>query len=119
MSGLAYTPATNGNGTAYVSFTFQVEDDGISRNHARIRADTNRAWVEDLGSRNGTQIRGAGVVSGTVDPVARTVVVVLEMAGKLPPGTRIERPPRDQLADQRGLLDQLRTRRDPVALTPK
>lgn len=36
----------------------KVEDDGISRAHARIRAETDRAWVEDLGSRNGTFVNG-------------------------------------------------------------
>jgi len=36
----------------------RLEDDGISRNHARIRSETGRAWVEDLGSRNGTFVNG-------------------------------------------------------------
>jgi diguanylate cyclase (GGDEF)-like protein len=39
----------------------RVEDDGISRAHARIRAETGRAWVEDMGSRNGTFVNGAKV----------------------------------------------------------
>lgn len=39
----------------------RVEDDGISRTHARIRAETGRAWVEDMGSRNGTFVNGAKV----------------------------------------------------------
>jgi two-component system, cell cycle response regulator len=39
----------------------RVEDDGISRTHARIRAETNRAWVEDMGSRNGTFVNGAKI----------------------------------------------------------
>ena len=39
----------------------RVEDDGISRTHARIRAETNRAWVEDMGSRNGTFLNGQKV----------------------------------------------------------
>jgi diguanylate cyclase (GGDEF)-like protein len=41
------------------SAEIKVEDDGISRAHARIRAETNRAFVEDLGSRNGTFVNGA------------------------------------------------------------
>ena len=41
----------------------RVEDDGISRTHARIRAETNRAWVEDMGSRNGTFLNGAKVTA--------------------------------------------------------
>ena len=36
----------------------RVDDDGISRTHARIRAETNRAWIEDMGSRNGTYLNG-------------------------------------------------------------
>ncbi len=36
----------------------RLEDDGISRSHARIRAETGRAWVEDLASRNGTFVNG-------------------------------------------------------------
>jgi len=43
----------------------RVEDDGISRAHARIRAETNRAWVEDLGSRNGTFVNGARISEPT------------------------------------------------------
>jgi diguanylate cyclase (GGDEF)-like protein len=41
----------------------RVEDDGISRTHARIRAETNRAWVEDMGSRNGTFVNGAKIAT--------------------------------------------------------
>ncbi len=44
----------------------RVEDDGISRTHARIRAETGRAWVEDLGSRNGTFLNG-NKISGTTE----------------------------------------------------
>jgi len=36
----------------------KVEDDGISRTHARIRSETGRAWIEDMGSRNGTFVNG-------------------------------------------------------------
>ena len=41
----------------------RVEDDGLSRTHARIRAETNRAWVEDLGSRNGTFLNGMKITA--------------------------------------------------------
>lgn len=44
----------------------RLEDDGISRTHARIRAETNRAWVEDMGSRNGTFLNGAKI-TGTAE----------------------------------------------------
>jgi two-component system, cell cycle response regulator len=36
----------------------RLEDDGISRHHARIRSETGRSWVEDLASRNGTFVNG-------------------------------------------------------------
>jgi two-component system cell cycle response regulator len=37
----------------------RVDDDGVSRNHARIRYDNGTAWAEDLKSRNGTFVNGA------------------------------------------------------------
>lgn len=36
----------------------RVEDDGISRHHANISAAPGRAWIEDMGSRNGTFVNG-------------------------------------------------------------
>ena len=39
----------------------RLEDDGISRTHARLRAETNRAWIEDMGSRNGTFVNGTKI----------------------------------------------------------
>lgn len=36
----------------------RVEDDGISRHHAVITSEAGRAWIEDLGSRNGTFVNG-------------------------------------------------------------
>ncbi|MBP6629281.1 MAG: GGDEF domain-containing protein [Kofleriaceae bacterium] len=39
----------------------KLDDDGISRSHARIRHDGGALVVEDLGSRNGTQVNGARV----------------------------------------------------------
>jgi diguanylate cyclase (GGDEF)-like protein len=42
-----------------------LEDDGISRAHARLRAETGRAWIEDLGSRNGTFVNGVKVAAPT------------------------------------------------------
>jgi diguanylate cyclase (GGDEF)-like protein len=41
----------------------KLEDDGISRNHARVRAETGKAWVEDLASRNGTFVNGQRISS--------------------------------------------------------
>lgn len=42
-----------------------LDDDGISRSHARIRAETNKAWVEDLKSRNGTFVNGVKIDTTT------------------------------------------------------
>ena len=40
-----------------------VDDDGISRFHARISIDKSKYWVEDLGSSNGTYINGRRITS--------------------------------------------------------
>ena len=36
-------------------------DDGVSRNHARLRLETDNPWVEDCGSRNGTFVNGTRI----------------------------------------------------------
>ena len=36
----------------------RLDDDGISRNHARLRLETSNAWIEDIQSRNGTFVNG-------------------------------------------------------------
>ncbi len=36
----------------------RLDDDGISRNHARLRLETGRTWIEDIQSRNGTFVNG-------------------------------------------------------------
>ena len=38
-----------------------IEDGGVSRQHAAIRVDSGTAWIEDLGSKNGTRVNGAEV----------------------------------------------------------
>jgi diguanylate cyclase (GGDEF)-like protein len=40
-----------------------IDDDGISRFHARISIDGPKYWVEDLGSSNGTYINGRRITS--------------------------------------------------------
>lgn len=40
-----------------------IDDDGISRFHARISVDGAKYWVEDLGSSNGTYINGRRITS--------------------------------------------------------
>ena len=42
----------------------RLEDDGISRQHVRIRSETGRSWVEDLESRNGTYVNGERIKGG-------------------------------------------------------
>jgi two-component system cell cycle response regulator len=39
----------------------RLEDDGISRNHARVTMRGEELWIEDLGSQNGTFINGEKV----------------------------------------------------------
>jgi two-component system, cell cycle response regulator len=40
------------------SAEIRIDDDGLSRAHARIRTEGGRVWIEDLGSRNGTFVNG-------------------------------------------------------------
>jgi DNA-binding winged helix-turn-helix (wHTH) protein len=43
----------------------RVDDERVSRRHARIRVDGGRATVEDLGSKNGTYVRGIRIAGPT------------------------------------------------------
>jgi two-component system cell cycle response regulator len=40
-----------------------VDDDGVSRHHARIRPGDGGIWIEDLESRNGTFVNGVKVTT--------------------------------------------------------
>jgi diguanylate cyclase (GGDEF)-like protein len=40
-------------------------DDGVSRNHARVRIEGDDLWVEDLASRNGTFVNGVRTTAST------------------------------------------------------
>ena len=42
-----------------------VDDDGVSRTHARLRRDSEGVWLEDMGSRNGTFVNGARIKGPT------------------------------------------------------
>jgi two-component system, cell cycle response regulator len=42
-----------------------VTDDGVSRNHARIRHDSNGLFVDDMESRNGTFVNGTRINGST------------------------------------------------------
>ncbi|HEY5928387.1 MAG TPA: GGDEF domain-containing protein [Kofleriaceae bacterium] len=67
--GMSGTQFKVSKGTAVIgrapTAELRVEDDGISRTHARIRAETGRAWVEDMGSRNGTFVNGTKIAMTT------------------------------------------------------
>jgi two-component system cell cycle response regulator len=41
--------------------TVRLEDDGISRNHAKVVVSGEDLWIEDMGSQNGTFINGEKV----------------------------------------------------------
>jgi DNA-binding winged helix-turn-helix (wHTH) protein len=43
-----------------------IDAPGVSRQHARIRVDGAEAWLEDLGSKNGTYLRGKAVTAPEV-----------------------------------------------------
>lgn len=40
-----------------------LDDDGVSRRHARLRERDGAVWLEDLGSRNGTFVNGLRVMA--------------------------------------------------------
>ena len=69
----------------------RLDDDGISRSHARLRLerDSGDAWVEDLGSRNGTFVNGekigeiVKVGDGDKIQVGRTTVLRFGFADSL------------------------------------
>jgi pSer/pThr/pTyr-binding forkhead associated (FHA) protein len=46
--------------------TVCVNDPSVSRGHARITITDDQATLEDLGSKNGTQVMGQAVVGPTV-----------------------------------------------------
>jgi two-component system cell cycle response regulator len=43
--------------------TVRLEDDGISRNHAKVVMRGDELWIEDLGSQNGTFINGIKITT--------------------------------------------------------
>ena len=45
--------------------TVCINDASVSRNHARITVDGERAMLEDLGSKNGTQLMGETIKNAT------------------------------------------------------
>jgi len=45
------------------SAAVRLEDDGISRNHAKVSMRGDELWIEDMGSQNGTFINGEKITS--------------------------------------------------------
>ena len=97
----------------------RVVDDGISRNHARIRHDSNGLMLEDLESRNGTFINGVRVTTGTPlnegdkIQVGRTTVLRFSFQDELDHSfhenlvSNALRDPLTKLFNKRYLLDRL------------
>jgi DNA-binding winged helix-turn-helix (wHTH) protein len=46
-----------------------INDESVSRRHARIVVGEDGAWLEDLGSKNGTFLRGRAVLGEVVAPL--------------------------------------------------
>ena len=46
--------------------TVCINDASVSRNHARITVDDEHATLDDLGSKNGTQVMGETISGATI-----------------------------------------------------
>jgi len=73
-----------------------LDDDEVSRRHAELGHDaaSDRWWVRDLGSRNGTWVNGvrvdrAGLGHGAVVRIGQTLLVAVDVV--IPPGQRLRR----------------------------
>jgi DNA-binding NtrC family response regulator len=64
-------PVTIGRGP---NAEVQLEDETISRAHARVELVGDEVWVEDLGSKNGTLVNGSPVGRARLTPHDRLVV---------------------------------------------
>jgi len=97
----------------------RVVDDGVSRNHARIRHDSNGLFLEDLESRNGTYVNGARISESTTlregdkIQVGRTTVLRFAFHDELDDSfhdnlvSSALRDPLTRLFNKRYLLDRL------------
>jgi len=73
----------------------QIDDDGVSRFHARLLLDNGSLWLQDAGSRNGVFVNGARItqhvalkVGDQVTIAKHTFVVRLETDSQVPAATR-------------------------------
>ena len=97
----------------------RVVDDGVSRNHARIRHDSNGLFVDDMDSRNGTFVNGSKIAGsamlreGDKIQVGRTTVLRFAFHDDLDESfhenlvSSALRDPLTKLFNKRYLLDRL------------
>lgn len=87
----------------------QLNDDRVSRAHAKLQDHSGRVILTDLGSTNGTRVNGHPIQMrvmqhGDVILIGRCVLVFQQVASDEPP-TEIERGPRPLTADDDSGLD--------------
>jgi len=97
----------------------RITDDGISRQHARVRRDGELVFVEDLGSRNGTYVNGKLITEitplhdGDKLQVGRTTVIRYALHDELDESfhdnllSSALRDPLTRLFNKRYLMDRL------------
>jgi diguanylate cyclase (GGDEF)-like protein len=97
----------------------RITDDGISRQHARVRCEGELVFVEDLGSRNGTYINGRRIEApkqlhdGDKIQIGRTTVVRYALHDQLDESfhdnllSSALRDPLTKLFNKRYLMDRL------------
>ena len=97
----------------------KLPDDGVSRQHARVRIDTDQMWIHDLDSRNGTYVNGERVETplrlheGDKIQIGRTTVLRFSFHDELDESfhenlmSSALRDPLTRLFDKRYLMDRL------------
>ncbi len=97
----------------------RITDDGVSRQHAKVRCDGDRVLVEDMGSRNGTYVNGRMIKDATLlhdgdkIQVGRTTVIRFALHDELDDSfhenllSSALRDPLTKLFNKRYLMDRL------------
>src|SRR5271166_777863 len=81
-------------------------DQGVSRPHARIWAENDQYWIEDLNSINGTTVDGKPIKGkGRIPLEPGLLVRISETTLKLDPPAEIADLTRTRLPDRQGFLD--------------